>query len=221
MALLPALVYGIAAFFSNAQTTADLIKAEEQQRLSACLQMQEDAPEEAYEDGLAWLMEGNRPAARYCTATSLIALGKFVDGATRLEELAMAADGGTVEDRAIYFAQAGNAWLLAGLPEEAIIAITAAIKFNANDPALFIDRARAQLTLEKWSEGEADLDEAIAMQPGDIDAYILRGEARLRQDRYDEAMDDVLQARALDETNIEALLLRGRIREEKRLAEGG
>lgn len=221
MALVPALVYGITAFFSNAQTTADLIKAEEQQRLSACLQMQEEAPEEAYEDGLAWLMEGNRPAARYCTATSLITLGKFVDGATRLEELATAPDGGSVEDRAIYLAQAGNAWLLAGLPEEAIIALTDAMKFNANDPGLFIDRARAKLAIEKWADGEADLDQAIAIQPGDIDAYILRGEARLRQDRYDEAMDDVLQARALDETNIEALLLRGRIREEKRLAEGG
>lgn len=212
------IIYGLFAISVNAQTIADDIKAEEQARLNACLERQIEEPEEAYEDGLAWLSEGNRPAARYCTATSLIQLGKYVEGADRLEALAGAPDGGTLEDRAIYLAQAGNAWLLAGLPEEAVIAFTDAMQFAAHDPTIFIDRARAYLLQEKWEEGEADLDQAIQMQPGDITAYLLRGEARLRQDRYDDAMGDVEQARAIDKTNIEALVLRGDIREAKRLA---
>lgn len=220
MALTPAIVYGLTALIGTAQTTSDLIKAEEQRRLNDCLERQLDDPEGAYEDGLAWLMEGNRPMARYCTATSLIELGKYVEGADRLEALAIAPDGGSVVDRSIYLAQAGNAWLLAGLPEEAIITFTDAMKFDANDPDLYKDRARAYLTQQKWKEGEADLDQAITLLSTDIEAYLLRGEARFQQNQFDTAMEDVDQARALDETNIDALLLRGRIREAKWQAEG-
>ncbi len=218
MVFLSALVYAVATLSPSAQTTtADLIMADEQSRLNACLTKQEDDPEDAYEDGLAWLNEGNRPAARYCTATSLIALGQYVEGADRLEALAAAPDGGAGADRAIYLTQAGNAWMLAQLPQEAVITLTDAMKFDDEDAALYQDRARAYLMLDSWSEAESDLDQAIARQPGDIQSYILRGEARLRQDKLDAAMEDVLQARSIDETDIDALLLRGRVREAIRL----
>ena len=221
MLLAPALIFGLTALSANAGTIAEDIKADEQRRLNACLERQIDEPEEAYEDGLAWLSEGNRPGARYCTATSLIELGQYVEGADRLEALANAPDGGTLEDRAIYLAQAGNAWLIAGLPEEAINTLTDAIRLNNNSADLYLDRARAYLAQEKWKEGEADLDMVLTMQPHYTEALVLRGEAKLRQNRLDDAMADVVQARAVEEANIDALLLRGRIREAQRIAEEG
>lgn len=220
MVLSSVIVYGLAALAANAQTTADLIKAEEQERLGACLQRQQTEPMEAYEDGLQWLSEGNRPAARYCAATALIELGKYAEGASQLENLALAPDGGSAEDRAIYMTQAGNAWLIGELPEAAIVSFTDALKLNAFDPALYQDRARAYFALEKWEEGEADLDQSITMQPGDIQSYLLRGRARLNQGKLDAAMEDVVQARGIDETNIPALLLRGDVREAIRLSQG-
>lgn len=215
MALVPLLVYGITAFGGSAQTTAELIKADEQRRLNACLEKQLEDPQDAYEDGLAWLMEGNRPAARYCTATALIEIGHFVEGADRLEALAAAPDGGTVHDRAIYLAQAGNAWLLAGLPEEAVITLTDAITISPNDAAIYLDRARAHLALQDWEKGEADLDKSLSLEREVLEAHLLRGEARFQQGELDEAMADVDIARRLDPNNIDALLLRGKIREAK------
>ena len=93
------------------QSTGDLIAAEEQARLDACLTRIESDPEEAYEDGLAWLYQGNRPGARQCTALALIALGHPEEGAERLKNLANSTDGGTLEQRAAYLSQAGNAWI--------------------------------------------------------------------------------------------------------------
>ena len=212
MVLADALVYGLAALVLTAQSTAPSFKAEEQRRLNECLNKAVEDPTEAYEDGLVWLDEGNRPGARFCTATALIELGNYAEGADRLEALAQAPDGGTLGERAIYLAQAGNAWLLSGLPQEAVIALTDALTLDRFDPEVYKDRARAYLAQELWSEGEKDLDKSLELQPGDIEAYLLRAETRLRQNRLEQAMADVQQARAIDGENIEALLLRGRIR---------
>lgn len=213
MVLKSPLVYLCAAVMLGGFTTAEEIAIEEQEKLNACLQKLDEAPSEAYEDGLAWLSEGNRPGARYCTAMALIELGETAEGAFRLEALANAPDGGSLEDRALYLAQAGNAWLASNLPEEALLTLNNAIRLNPEDPDLLIDRARAHLLMENWVLGETDLTDALERQPGAFDAYLLRAETRLRQNRLDEAMNDVLQARAIDPENIEALLLRGRIRE--------
>ena len=117
------LVYALATLFTSSQQIADVIRAEEQDKLRTCLELIETEPEEAYEMSLAWLYEGNRPGARECNATSMIALGYFEDGALQLEALANAPDGGTLEDRAHFFSRAGNAWLQAGLPEEATLGV--------------------------------------------------------------------------------------------------
>ena len=95
---------------------AEIAKAEDA-RLEACVERIETDPENAYEDGLAWTAEGNRPGARQCTALALIALGSLESGAERLQALATAPDGGTMEQRALYLSQAGHAWLQAGAPE--------------------------------------------------------------------------------------------------------
>ena len=195
------------------------IAAREATRLDACIARIDVDAEEAYEDALAWSFEGNRPGARQCVALALIALGQEDEGAARLEELANASDGGTMEQRALYLTQAGNAWLVAGAPEAAVVTLTNALKIMPNEPNLLVDRASAQILLGKWSEAIKDLDKALEALPGLAAAHQLRAEARLNMNDLEPALADVKAAMAAEPDNIDTLVLRGRIREAIRLSE--
>lgn len=189
----------------------------EQQKLQQCLDQIDRDPEAAYQDGLTWLSRGNVPAARHCTALALIALGEEAEGAARLEELANAPDAGGIEARGVYLAQSGNAWLLAGLPDEAIVTLTNAMKLRPSDGELYKDRARAHVLKKRWAEAAKDLDTAIVMSAGDAEAYRLRGLSRLKQNQLTEAWSDVETAMQLAPTDVKVLVLRGDVREAMRL----
>jgi tetratricopeptide (TPR) repeat protein len=188
-------------------------------RLDACIARIDVDAEEAYEDALAWSFEGNRPGARQCVALALIALGQEAEGAARLEELANATDGGTMEQRALYLTQAGNAWLVAGAPEAAVVTLTNALKIMPDDANLLVDRASAQILLGKWPEAIKDLDKALSASPGLAAAHQLRAEARLNMNDLEPALADVKAAMTAEPDNIDTLVLRGRIREAIRLSE--
>lgn len=200
---------------------AELAKAEEA-RLAACVAKIEVDPENAYEDALAWTFEGNRPGARQCTALALIELGNYETGADRLVALANSTDGGTLEQRAVYLSQAGQAWIMAGAPEQAAVAFTDALKLAPGTVDLLLDRASAYMMTEDWDKALPDLDLALANSPGFGPAHQLRAEVHLNKHSYDLAMRDVEAAMAADPKNIDTLLVRGRVREAMRVeAESG
>lgn len=188
----------------------------ETEKLQQCLQQIERDPEVAYQDGLTWLSKGDRPAARQCTALALIALGEEAEGAQRLEELANAADAGGIEERGVYLAQSGNAWLMAGMPDEAIVTLTNAMKLRPSDGELYKDRSRAQVMLKKWKEAASDLDSAILLSAADAEAYRMRGYALMKQGQLEEAWRDVEAAQKLAPKDVNVLLLRGDVREAMR-----
>ncbi len=188
----------------------------EEEQLKQCIIKIDTDAEAAYQDGLSWLARGNRPAARHCTALALIALGQEAEGAARLEELASAPDAGGLEERVIYFAQSGNAWLIAGMPDEAVTTLTNALKLQPADGELFKDRARAYVMLKKWPEAAKDLDNAIQLSAGDAEAYRLRGHARLRMGQLSVAWTDVETAMKLAPKDINVVVLRGDVREAMR-----
>jgi len=208
-----------AAAFSLAllQSTGERLATAEQDRLEACLEKIETDPEDAYEDGLAWTYQGNRPGARQCTAMALIALGHAAEGADRLQSLANATDGGTLEQRAAYLSQAGNAWIQAENPDAALEAFTGALKIAPDAPELLLDRASAHMLLTQYDEAIEDLDSVILRVPGHGDALQMRGEAWLAKGDPDKAMADVLLAMEADPENVDTLVLRGRVREALRL----
>lgn len=208
-----------AASIALLQSSAVIGGQSEPEKLQACINRIETDPDGAYEDGLAWLYQGNRPAARQCTALALIALGRADEGAARLESLANAPDGGSMDQRFIYLTQAGNAWMQAGAPEAAIVTLTNAIKLKPQNADLYIDRASAHLMLREWDEGIKDLDTALEMSPGDAQAHQLRAEARLNMGDAQSALKDVESSLAADPENIDTLVLRGRVREAIRLAD--
>lgn len=213
-----ALVAGSLLFL---QTTGAELAASEMQRLEACIAKIETAPEDAYEDALAWTFEGNRPGARQCTALALISLGNVEEGAIRLERLATSPDAGSMEQRAVYLSQAGNAWMQIGAAEAAAIAFTDALKFAPGENDLLLDRASAYIVIDKWDEALSDLNIALANAPGQPAALQMRAEVHLNKHSYDLAMKDVEAAMAADPKSIDTLLVRGRVREAIRLeAEG-
>ncbi len=197
----------------------DALRQEDRERLADCIHKIDVQPAEAYEDGLAWQGEGNRPEARQCTALALIALGREEEGASRLEALATSSDGGTIASRATYFAQAGNAWLISGRPGAALTAFDEAVKLGAGDPDIFKDRARAYLLEDMWPEAERDLTKALSARANDAQGYRLRSEARLQQSDLDGAYEDIRIAMELAPDDVEVMVQRGRVREARRLAE--
>lgn len=192
-------------------------QSDEGRKLQACFDQIDRDPELAYQDGLTWMSRGNRPAARHCTALALIAMGEEAEGALRLEELANAPDAGGIDERGVYLAQSGNAWLLAGMPDEAIVTLTNAMKLRPSDGELYMDRARAHVMKKSWADAEKDLDTAISRSSGEAEAYRLRGHARLKLNRLAEAWSDVEAAMRLAPTDVKVVVLRGDVREAMRL----
>ena len=190
----------------------------EEEKLQQCITQIDKDAEVAYQDGLSWLARGNRPAARHCTALALIALGQEAEGAARLEELANAPDAGGIEERGVYLAQSGNAWLMAGMPDSAIITLTNALKLRPDDGELYKDRARAYVLLKKWNEAGTDLDSAIQLSAGNAEAFRLRGHVLMKLNRLDEAWKDVQVAMRLAPQDVNVIVLRGDVREAMRVA---
>ncbi|MEZ5938182.1 MAG: tetratricopeptide repeat protein [Hyphomonadaceae bacterium] len=188
-------------------------RSSEAQRLAACVEKIDQDPGEAYEDGLAWMQVGARPAARQCTALALIALGHEAEGAFRLEQLANAPDGGTLEQRAVYLIQAGNGWMLARDPEAALVAFDSALKLAPEDPGLRKDRARAHMLLKDWDKAGAELDIAVELSPGDGEAHRMRARTLLELGRINDAWTDVEAALRYTPDDVSAVVLRGDIRE--------
>jgi tetratricopeptide (TPR) repeat protein len=193
-----------------------LAQENEAQRLKACITKIDTDAAAAYQDALTWMGKGNRPAARHCAALALIEMGQPAEGAARLEELANAADAGTMEARTIYLAQSGNAWLIAKNPEAAIVTLTNAIKLSPGDAALHKDRARASLMLKQWDDAGEDLNTAVKLSPGDGEAFRLRALALLKLERYQDAWSDVELALKFSPKDLDAVVLRGDIREAMR-----
>ncbi|MEQ9315191.1 MAG: hypothetical protein RLN72_05020 [Henriciella sp.] len=203
------------------QSSISDIKAAEQARLNACIQLADEDPEAAFEESLAWLGEGARPAARYCNAVALIGLGNYREAAARFEELANAPDAGGLADRAIYLAQAGNAWLTAGYPDAALVALDNAVKIAESDPDIRIDRAAANLLLGNWNQAITDASVALETYPNNVEALQIRSRAWLNLENLANAEADMGRALIIDGTNIDTLVLRGDVREAKRLSEEG
>ena len=149
---------------------------------------------------------------------ALLGLGEYREAAARLEELANAPDAGGLGERATYLAQAGNAWLVAGYPDAAIVALTNALKLSPDDPAILADRAAAYLGTDQYEAAIADLDAALALA-NTVDALQMRAQAYLETDDLPAAEMDVNRALLLDPEDINTLVLRGHIREAKRVAD--
>ena len=178
-----------------------------------CMKLARENPREAQSLAQAWLARGGAHPADHCAAVALIALGKYQEGATRLQTLAQAMImKAPAALRADVLDQAGQAWLLAGDPVRAYAAEGQAVSLQPSDPDLLIDRAEAAASAGYLDQAVADLDRVLKTQPDRVDALIYRASAYRALDRLDPARADIDKALARAPHSAAALLERGNIR---------
>ncbi|GGE44631.1 hypothetical protein GCM10011367_19160 [Marinicauda pacifica] len=192
------------------------IRAVDQDRYEACIAEIDENALSAFETGLAWQAQSGGWPANHCIGLAIVATGDFAEGARRLEINAEGAVAAGDYARAVMFGQAGDAWLAAGEPHDALRAFTRGQEFLPRDPGLALGRAEAAIDAGLWEVAETAAQEAVRLDPDAAEGYRLRGRARLEQGQVGAAEDDMEMARDLDPDNIEVLLLRGDINEARR-----
>ncbi|MCQ4161959.1 hypothetical protein NON00_18755 [Roseomonas sp. GC11] len=180
----------------------------------ACLDLLRADPEGALTRATEWEGQGGGDPARHCLALSLIALGEPERAAPRLERLAATSTAGTPARAAIY-AQAAQAWMMAGDSIHAYGATTLALSLTPDDTALLVDRAIAAAGINRYADALLDLDHALATDSSRTEAWVFRAAALRHLDRTDEALRDIETALKLDGRNAEAFLERGILRQLK------
>lgn len=202
-----------------AQTAEDILPTPpEPLRLSAgpdferCLLLLRSDPEAARAFAETWDRDGGGEGARQCQALALLALGEPAVAAQRLETLATRSAAGGLA-RAAVFAQATQAWLMAGEANRAYGAATLALTLSPEDVDLLVDRAVTLGSLSRYGEAIEDLDRALTLDPDRAEALVFRAAAHRHMDRVELAARDIERALAADPGNAEARLERGIIRQ--------
>ena len=182
------------------------------QHYDRCLQVAHSDPRKAYDDAEAWRVIGGGFPAQHCAAVALIGLRKYTEAATKLEALANAMMTAGPEMRGGAMEQAGQAWLLAGRPNEAKSAFDAALGFQPKDPELLIDRAEAYALSGRYFDSIDDLNTVLERTPNRVDALVYRASAYRQLSSLDLASDDIDRALRLDPNSVSGLLERGNLR---------
>jgi len=177
-----------------------------------CLALLREDAEGARRFAEAWDQAGGGEGARQCGALALIALGEPAMAAQRLESLANRSRAGNAARAAVY-AQATQAWLMAGDANRAVGAATLALTLMPDDADALTDRALALGITGRFREAIEDLDRALVLAPDRAEALVFRAAAYRQSDRAEEAMRDVTRALVLEPDNAEALLERGILRQ--------
>jgi regulator of sirC expression with transglutaminase-like and TPR domain len=210
--LLRALALAAILIAAGAEARADQFDSVRQREYEDCMTLARRVPADGYESALAWQGQGGGDPARHCAAVALIGMGKFTEAAERLESLGAAMAPRQPALAAGAFAQAGQAWTMAGETRRALDAAGAGLKLAPDDADLLLDRAIAFATLGDFTAAVADLDRAHTLAPERADVLVYRASAwRLRKD-LTKARADIDAALALEADNAEALLERGNIR---------
>ena len=162
----------------------------------------------------AWEAAGGGEGARHCGALALLGMGEPERAAERLEQLARMSRG-SAATRASVFAQAGQAWMMAGQGSRAFGATTMGLGLTPNDAELLLDRAVALGTLGRYAEALEDVKLVLGLDPERAEAWVFRAAANRHLEKVDQAAEDVARALALAPENAEALLERGIIRQLK------
>ncbi|MEX2454505.1 MAG: tetratricopeptide repeat protein [Rhodospirillaceae bacterium] len=187
---------------------------------SECMALARSDPAKAVGRAAAWEREGGDEGARHCAAVALLNSGEYEEAARRLESLAATTHKpGTVVKSELY-AQAGQAWLIAGKAEEALAVQTKALEIGGPQPELLIDRAITRASLGRYFEAIDDLNEVLDRDGGRVDALVLRATAWRKLENLDLALDDIGRAVEFAPGNAEALLERGIVRGLRGDAEG-
>jgi tetratricopeptide (TPR) repeat protein len=158
------------------------------------------------------LMRGDDEAGgMHCEALALTAQGRPADAAPVFYQLAERMLQASDEMRAPVYAQAGDAWALAGNVAQARRAYSQAIARMPEDPGYRLGRARMRALEENWEGARDDAAEALALDPYLTEAMLLRAAANRVLGFPQAALADANKAVELRPHDLEALVERGRV----------
>lgn len=183
-----------------------------QTRYDRCLDLAQKKPQTAFDAALIWRDDGGGAPARHCIAVALVGLKHYGEAAYRLDKLAHDPSAGGASMRAALLDQAGNAWMLAGQPEDAVASLSAALKLSPQDADLLADRARARAMKKDWRGAVSDLTAALTRDPNRPELLVLRASARRALGQKRAARADIDKALRLRPNYDEALVERGAMR---------
>jgi len=175
---------------------------------NSCLSLARVYPDQGFRAAAEWIELGGGEPAHHCQALALIGLGEAEKAAQRLDEMARS----SIQPdnlRAGMLAQAGQAWLLAGMLEQANVAYTAALTLTPHDPELYIDRSMVLAATKNYWKAIDDLNVALEKDAQNADALALRASAYRYVEAQELAMQDATAAVSIDPDNVNALLERG------------
>lgn len=184
-------------------------------RYRGCVAMVRENPEQAIQAASAWRVDGGGIYARLCLGLAYVALERWSPAATVYEQAAAEAERGSDIRRADFLVQAGNAWIAAGEPTRAVLALDAALATtNLTDELrgeVHLDRARAMVALNNLPAARQDLNRATALVAGDAMGWYLSAGLALRENNLARAESDIQRAMTLSGDNPDIVLLAGTV----------
>ena len=178
---------------------------------SDCVAMVSRNAQTAEERARVWQTHGGGASAMHCNALALTALKRYGEAARVLDALSRNREFASSE-QADLADQAGNAWLLAGKPGEAVQSFSAALAAAPNNTAMLVDRARARAIAKDWGGADADLGAALLQDQNRADLLVLRSRARWALGRKADAATDIVRAFDLYSDYPPALVERGKMK---------
>lgn len=187
-------------------------KPDQDAEYAACMDMARKKPDAAIERAKKWWESGGNFGPRHCLAIALVAKESYVQAAKLLEDLAEDAKEEILPLKADLYNQAGQAYWLAGMNDQALGFYDKAILFKPREADFLIDRAVARDEAGKHFEAIDDLNIAIEIAPDRPEAWLYRANAYRHVNSLDLALEDANRAVALSSRSPEALLERATIK---------
>lgn len=145
----------------------------------------------------------------HCEALALMGLNRPDEAGEAFFQLAERLTRADDTMRADIYAQAGDAWAIAGSYATAIRAFDNAIARMPDDAFYYTGRARVKAISGEWEGTRADAAEALARDPFSVEPLLLRSAANRALGHPRASLVDANHAVSLKPHDLEALLERG------------
>lgn len=184
-------------------------------RFAECIDQARRDPAAAVRGATAWQQAGGGFLAQQCLGIAHTTQQRWDAAAAAFEGAARAADAARDPRSGSFWAQAGNAWLAAGDPAKAQVALDAALiggtLTGLDLGEAHLDRARTLVAAGRQGEARADLDRALALAGDDPLAWLLSATLARRTGDLLRARKDIGRALALSPDDASVQLEAGNI----------
>ncbi len=152
---------------------------------------------------------GDEAGGMHCEALALMGMGRAGEAGSAFFDLAERMLNADDAMRSEIYAQAGDAWAIAGSPKLALRAYDNAIARMPEDATYYAGRARVKAIAKDWKGVRDDAAEALALDPNYPEPMLLRSAANRTLGYPRASLVDANHAVELRPHSLDALLERG------------